>query len=200
MRSEEKGAVVEGRDAGHRFSKPVTASVRLIEGYGIEGDAHAGRFMKHRYLAKRQPKLANNRQVHLIQCELFRELAELGHPVRPGDLGENITTSGLDLLALPLGCLLRIGTTAAIELTGLRTPCGYIDQFRKGLKHTMIVRTNAGPILERVSWEWSGQRRGDPRRCHCRRLAYEAMGASACPLTLYRPPAIRRARFQNRPA
>jgi len=148
MPSGEKGSVASvGRDAGHRFSKPVTASVRLIEGYGIEGDAHAGRFMKHRYLAKRQPKLANNRQVHLIQCELFRELAELGHPVRPGDLGENITTSGLDLLALPLGCLLRIGTTAAIELTGLRTPCGYIDRFRNGLKRTMIVRTNAGPTF-----------------------------------------------------
>jgi MOSC domain-containing protein YiiM len=135
------------RDEGHRFSKLVVMSVRLIEGYGIEGDAHAGQFIKHRYLAKQQPTLANNRQVHLIHSELFRELAELGFQVKPGDLGENIPTAGIDLLALPVGCLLRVGSSATIELTGLRTPCGYIDRFRKGLKRAMIVRTNAGPTF-----------------------------------------------------
>jgi hypothetical protein len=148
MPSKQKGIVVSvSRDDDHRFSKPLVASVRLIEGYGIEGDAHAGRFMKHRYLVKRQPTLANNRQVHLIQFDLFRELAKLGFEVNPGELGENITTSGIDLLALPLGCLLRVGTSAAVELTGLRTPCGYIDRFRKGLKRAMIVRTDAGPTF-----------------------------------------------------
>jgi MOSC domain-containing protein YiiM len=115
-----------------------------MENHGIEGDAHAGRLMKHRYLAKRQPTLANNRQIHLIQCELFDELAVLGFQVKPGDLGENITTGGIDLPALPLGCILRVGSSAVIELTGLRTPCGYIDRFRKGLKRTMTVRTGNG--------------------------------------------------------
>jgi hypothetical protein len=132
-------------DASHRFSKPIVDRVRLIAGYGVEGDAHAGQFMRHRYLAKRQPRLRNNRQVHLIQSELFEHLSALDFEVKPGDLGENIATTGIDLLALPLGCVLHLGSTAAVELTGLRTPCGYIDRFRKGLKRTMIKRTPEGP-------------------------------------------------------
>jgi hypothetical protein len=131
-------------DAAHRFSKPVQTCVRLVAGYGIEGDAHAGRFIKHRYLAKQQPELPNNRQVHLIQAELFDDLKDIGFTVRPGELGENITTRGLDLLHLPLGARLHLGKEAAVELTGLRTPCGYIDRFQKGLKRAMIVRTSAG--------------------------------------------------------
>jgi MOSC domain-containing protein YiiM len=148
MWTEDRGLVVSvSRDDGHRFSKPIRTNVRLIKDHGVEGDAHAGPFLKHRYLAKRQPTLANNRQVHLIQSELFQELAGLGFEVGPGELGENITTGGIDLLKLPLGCLLHLGDNAAIELTGLRTPCGYIDRFRKGLKRAMIVRTGASPTF-----------------------------------------------------
>src|SRR3954464_5267295 len=131
-------------DNAHRFGKMPRRSVKLVKDHGVEGDAHAGRFVKHRYLANRAPKLPNNRQVHLIQFELFGDLALLGFEVRPGELGENITTLGLNLLKLPLGSLLHLGNGAIVELTGLRTPCGYLDRFQKGLKRTMIVRTHAG--------------------------------------------------------
>jgi MOSC domain-containing protein YiiM len=132
-------------DIAHRFSKPVRTSVKLIEDHGIEGDAHAGRLVKHRYLAKK--RLPNNRQIHLIQSELFLDLEALGFGVKPGELGENITTSGIDLLTLPLGTRLHLGRDAVVELTGLRTPCVLIDRFQKGLKRAMILRTNSGPTF-----------------------------------------------------
>ena len=131
-------------DSVHQFSKPRRLSIRLIEGYGVEGDAHAGRFLRHRYQAKQDGKTPNNRQVHLIQSELFDEMKQLGFDVKPGDLGENVTTCDIDLLALPLGTRLHLGESAVVELTGLRTPCGYIDRFQKGLKRAMIVRTHGG--------------------------------------------------------
>jgi MOSC domain-containing protein YiiM len=136
-----QGTVVSvSSDDAHRFSKIVRQSVRLIEGYGVEGDAHAGRFVQHRYEAKKAPLRSNRRQVHLIQSELFEEMRGLGFVIAPGDLGENITTAGIDLLALPLGAKLHLGESAVVELTGLRTPCGLIDKFKKGLKRSMIVR------------------------------------------------------------
>lgn len=131
-------------DEAHRFSKPSRLNIRLLAEHGVEGDAHAGRFIKHRYQAKQVPNLPNTRQVHLIQSELFEELKGLGFQVGPGDLGENITTRGIDLLKLPLGSLVHLGPTAVVELTGLRTPCASIDKFQKGLKRAMIVRTDAG--------------------------------------------------------
>jgi MOSC domain-containing protein YiiM len=136
-----QGTVVSvSSDDAHRFSKIVSQSVRLIEGYGVGGDAHAGRFVQHRYEAKKAPLTPNRRQVHIIQSELFEEMRGLGFVIAPGDLGENITTAGIDLLALPLGAKLHLGESAVVELTGLRTPCGLIDKFKKGLKRSMIVR------------------------------------------------------------
>ena len=146
MRADVKGSVIAvSADASHRFSKPPKPCIKLIADFGIEGDAHAGKFIQHRYLSKRAPALPNNRQVHLIQSELFSDLVDLGFVLTPGDLGENITTAGIDLLSLPLGSLLHLGTQAVVQLTGLRTPCGYIDRFQKGLKRTMILRTPHGP-------------------------------------------------------
>jgi MOSC domain-containing protein YiiM len=134
-----KGTVVAvASNARHEFSKPAKETIRLIEDYGVEGDAHAGRFVKHRYLAKKMPALPNNRQVHLMAFELFTELATGGFNVPPGNLGENVTTAGLDLTKFPLGARLRIGNSAIVELTGLRTPCALIDRFAKGLKRAMI--------------------------------------------------------------
>ncbi len=121
-------------DSAHRFSKPVRDNIRLIADFGVEGDAHAGATIQHRYLAKR--KMPNDRQVHLIPSELFGELAAAGFTIAPGELGENITTRGIDLAALPLRTRLHLGVGAVVELTGLRTPCGLIDKFRKGLKRT----------------------------------------------------------------
>ena len=111
--------------AAHRFIKHAALSVRLVTGFGIEGDAHGGATIQHRYLARQSATI--NRQVHLIQGELFEDLRSIGFDMKPGQLGENITTRGLDLLSLPLGTRLHLGASAVVELTGLRTPCGYID-------------------------------------------------------------------------
>jgi MOSC domain-containing protein YiiM len=121
-------------DGKHRFSKMPRLSISLTRGHGIKGDAHYGPFVRHRYLARRDPTAANLRQVHLIPSELFDALRTRGFDIRPGNLGENITTVGLDLECLPLGTMLRLGASATVRLTGLRTPCVLIDRFEAGLK------------------------------------------------------------------
>ena len=127
--SEKQAPVPEGAvaavsiDGKHRFSKTSRLSITLTIGHGIEGDAHYGPFVRHRYLARRNPKTPNLRQVHLIASELFDALRTSGFDVGSGDLGESITTIGLDLERLPLGTMLRLGASATLKLTGLRTPC-----------------------------------------------------------------------------
>jgi MOSC domain-containing protein YiiM len=121
-------------DGQHRFSKASRPSITLTSGHGVEGDAHYGPFVRHRYLARRNPKAPNLRQVHLIPSELFDALRTSGFEVHPGDLGENIATVGLDLECFPLGTILQLGASATLELTGLRTPCVLIDRFKSGLK------------------------------------------------------------------
>ncbi|MHC2687915.1 MOSC domain-containing protein [Bradyrhizobium liaoningense] len=135
-------------DRGHHFSKPVQDRIVLVEGYGVEGDAHAGAFVQHRYLARRRPRLPNLRQVHLIRAELFAFLAEAGFEVAAGDMGENITTIGLDLERMPLGTLIELGPTALVELTGLRTPCVLIDRFRAGLKRQVLSSVETDPAFK----------------------------------------------------
>jgi MOSC domain-containing protein YiiM len=136
-----KGTVVAvASNARHEFTKPTKETIRLVEDHGVEGDAHAGRFIQHRFMARKMPVLPNNRQVHLMPSELFSELASSGFHVAPGNLGENVTTAGLDLTKFPLGTRLRIGNSAIVELTGLRTPCALIDRFQKGLKRAMIMK------------------------------------------------------------
>jgi MOSC domain-containing protein YiiM len=143
--SREGTVVAVAADRGHHFSKPSQDQILLLEGHGIEGDAHAGRFVRHRYLARRRPSLPNLRQVHLIPAELFASLSEAGFEVAAGDLGENITTAGLDLERMPLGTLIELGPTAILELTGLRTPCLLIDHFRAGLKRRVFSSEETGP-------------------------------------------------------
>ncbi|MBR0822984.1 MOSC domain-containing protein [Bradyrhizobium liaoningense] len=137
--------VAVAADRGHHFSKPTEDHIVLVEGHGVEGDAHAGAFVRHRYLARHQPRLPNLRQVHLIPSELFATLFADGFKVRPGELGENITTAGLDLERMPLGTLIEFGTTAVVELTGLRTPCVLIDRFRAGLRRHVLSSAKMGP-------------------------------------------------------
>ncbi len=140
-----KNGVVVGvsADSRHAFSKEARNQITLVENHGVEGDAHAGSHVRHRYIARVWPAHPNNRQVHLMRAELFDELRAAGHSVGPGDLGENVTTSGLELEHLPLGTRLHLGETAVVELTGLRTPCALIDRFRKGLRSRMIDGTTA---------------------------------------------------------
>lgn len=134
------------RAADHNFSKITSDSITLVAGVGVDGDAHAGAQVQHRSRVRADPSQPNLRQVHLIQSELFGEVAKNGYSVGAGDLGENITTAGIDLLALPTGTILRLGTTALIALTGLRNPCGQIDAFQAGLLDEVRQVSDAGVI------------------------------------------------------
>lgn len=138
------------RDEGHRFSKPVARSIRLLAGLGVEGDAHCGATVKHRSRVAVDPTRPNLRQVHLIQAELFDDLAARGFALRPGDLGENVLTEGLDLLALPRGARLRLGPDAVVEVTGLRNPCAQIDGFRRGLLAAVLDRAADGSLVRKA--------------------------------------------------
>ncbi len=136
--------------AEHAFSKPLRAEIRLLEGLGVEGDAHCGATVRHRSRVARDPTQPNLRQVHLIQAELFEELATKGYSVGPGQLGENITTQGLQLLALPRGTLLRLGADAVVEVTGLRNPCVQIDGFATGLMAATLARDSDGGLIRKA--------------------------------------------------
>lgn len=141
--------VAVARDLSHNFSKTLVSDICLIEGRGVEGDAHCGETVKHRSRVRVDPTQPNLRQVHLFQAELFEEFSGKGYSVAPGDLGENITTRGVDLLALPLGTILEIGQSVQIELTGYRNPCAQIDSFCPGLLSAIMIRTN-GQLLRRT--------------------------------------------------
>ncbi|MET8657274.1 MOSC domain-containing protein [Streptomyces griseus] len=136
--------------AGHTFGKESRESVTLLAGLGVEGDAHAGVTVKHRSRVAQDPTQPNLRQVHLIHEELFTELADAGFTVAPGELGENLTTRGIDLLALPVGTRLGIGDDAVVEVTGLRNPCLQIEAFQEGLLKQVVGRDATGAIVRRA--------------------------------------------------
>jgi len=136
--------------AGHHFSKTPAFSIRLLTGLGVAGDAHMGETVKHRSRVRRDPTQPNLRQVHLMHAELFGELQTRGFAIAPGDLGENVTTSGIDLLALPSGTRLRLGVSAVVEITGLRNPCIQIDDFRKGLMAATLDKDADGNLIRKA--------------------------------------------------
>jgi MOSC domain-containing protein YiiM len=138
------------RSASHAVSKPICRSVRLIAGHGVEGDAHAGATVKHRSRVARDPTQPNLRQVHLIHAELFDELRAKGFEVAPGVMGENITTRGIDLLALPTGARLHVGSDAIVEVTGLRNPCFQLDGLQKGLMQATLDRGADGDLIRKA--------------------------------------------------
>ncbi|MCB5178407.1 MOSC domain-containing protein [Streptomyces antimicrobicus] len=137
-------------NAAYSFTKPNRESITLLAGLGVEGDVHAGVTVKHRSRVAQDPTKPNLRQVHLIHQELFDEVAEAGFTVAPGQLGENVTTVGIDLLALPTGTLLRLGEEAVVEVTGLRNPCAQIDNFQAGLLKRVVGRDDEGRIVRKA--------------------------------------------------
>ncbi|WP_319532179.1 MOSC domain-containing protein [uncultured Cohaesibacter sp.] len=137
-------------DDKHAFSKRSQSSIRLLEGLGVEGDAHCGEKVKHRSRVRANPNQPNLRQVHLIHQELFDEVAAKGFSVQAGDMGENITTSGIDLLVLPTGAILQIGEEAEVEITGLRNPCAQIESWQKGLLAEMVYKDDAGNLVRKA--------------------------------------------------
>ena len=134
----------------HSFTKPTTERIHLLEGLGVDGDAHLGTTVKHRSRVRRDPTQRNLRQVHLIHGELHDELRARGFAVSPGDLGENVTTRGLDLLTLPAGTRLRLGGAATVEITGLRNPCVQLDEFMPGLMAATLDRDAHGNLIRKA--------------------------------------------------
>ena len=138
------------RSSSHTFSKATDYRIRLLAGLGVEGDAHLGPRVRHRSRVTRDPRQPNLRQVHLLQAELHDELREAGFTVRAGQMGENITTCGVDLLALPTGTRLHLGDTALVEVTGLRNPCSQLDTFRPGLMAAVLAHDELGNLIRKA--------------------------------------------------
>ena len=136
--------------ATHSFSKFTQAELRVVQGQGIEGDAHCGVTVKHRSRVAVDPTQPNLRQVHLIQGELFDELAAHGFSVQPGQMGENLTTRGIDLLALPRNTELGIGADVVLRVTGLRNPCPQIENFEAGLLKAVVDRDADGEVVRKA--------------------------------------------------
>jgi MOSC domain-containing protein YiiM len=142
--------VAVSRSATHTMSKPTQTSIRLLTGLGVEGDAHAGETVKHRSRVARDPSQPNLRQVHLLHAELHDELADSGFAISPGQMGENVTTRGLDLLALPTSSRLHLGATAVVEVTGLRNPCAQLDGIHPGLMAATLDRDEHGKLIRKA--------------------------------------------------
>ena len=138
------------RDATHRFSKQPTRSLTLFAGLGVAGDAHAGRTVQHLSRMEQNPNQPNLRQVHLIHAELFDELAGQGFAIEPGQMGENVTTRGIDLLGLSAGTRLRLGGAAVIEITGLRNPCRQLNGLATGLMAATLDRDANGELVRKA--------------------------------------------------
>jgi MOSC domain-containing protein YiiM len=142
--------VAVSRSESHTLAKANEPAIRLLAGLGVEGDAHAGETVRHRSRVRRDPTQPNLRQVHLIQAELHDELRAAGFEVGPGRMGENVTTRGLDLLALPTGTRLRLGEEARVELTGLRNPCVQLNGIRPGLMAATLDRDGDGRLVRKA--------------------------------------------------
>ena len=138
------------RDGAHRFSKDVVADICLIAGLGVEGDAHLGETVQHRSRVAVDPGQPNLRQVHLLAAELLDELAGQGFDVAPAQLGENVTTRGIDLIGLPQGTRLQLGDEAVVEITGLRNPCGQIEAFMPGLLKAVLGMGPDGAVVRKA--------------------------------------------------
>jgi MOSC domain-containing protein YiiM len=151
----------------HGIGKETDDVIRLIAGHGVEGDVHAGATVMHRSRRRKNPEQPNLRQVHLIHRELHEELAGQGFELAPGEMGENVLTSGLELLALPTGARLRLGGEAIVEVTGLRNPCSQLDELAPGLMEAVLDRDADGELVRKsgvmgVVLEGGEVRPGDP--------------------------------------
>ena len=138
------------RSPAHTLIKPNQERIRLLSGLGVEGDAHLGETVKHRSRVARDPSQPNLRQVHLIHAELHDELLAAGFAVAAGQMGENVTTRGLDLLALPAGARLHLGAAAIVEVTGLRNPCAQLNQIQPGLMAATLDRDEHGNLVRKA--------------------------------------------------
>ncbi len=142
--------VAVSRSSEHTFTKLSQDSIQLLTGLGVEGDSHMGKTVKHRSRVAVDPTQPNLRQVHLIHAELHEDLQAAGFVVAAGQMGENITTRGIDLLSLPTGTKLHLGNTAIVEITGLRNPCAQLDRFQSGLMVAVLGRDKQGKLIRKA--------------------------------------------------
>lgn len=134
----------------HTLIKNNETQITLIKGLGVDGDAHFGKTVKHRSRVKRDPSQPNLRQVHLMHTELFEELSQKGFTINPGQMGENITTSGIDILHLPVNTILHFGKKGVqVQLTGFRNPCAQLDGIQKGLMKALLTTDDEGNLFRK---------------------------------------------------
>lgn len=145
----EASVIAVSKSSSHTFNKYNTESIHLLKGLGVKGDAHMGETVKHRSRVAKDPSQPNLRQVHLIHSELFEEVAEKGFTVSAGQMGENISTQGIDLLSLPTHTILKIGA-AEIQITGLRNPCSQIDSIQEGLMKALLDKDEEGNLIRKA--------------------------------------------------
>jgi MOSC domain-containing protein YiiM len=138
------------QSTSHGFSKQNQDKIVLLAGLGVAGDAHMGEKVQHRSRVAKDPNQPNLRQVHLIHAEFHDELNASGFDVSAGQMGENITTRGLDLLGLPTGTRLHLGDTAIVEVTGLRNPCEQLNGFQAGLMKACVYKDENGNIVRKA--------------------------------------------------
>src|SRR5579884_1211161 len=138
------------RSPRHTMTKPAQPAIRLVAGLGVDGAAHQGITVKHRSRVAKDPTMPNLRQVHLMHAELFDELRAAGFELWPGLMGENVTTRGVDLLALPTGARLRLGGRAVVEVTGLRNPCAQLNKLQPGLMNATLDRDADGKLIRKA--------------------------------------------------
>lgn len=136
--------------AMHTMAKANQDAIFLVAGLGVAGDAHQGETVQHRSHAARNPEQPNLRQVHLIHAELHDELRAQGFDVSAGQMGENITTRGVDILHLPTHTRLRIGENAIVQVTGLRNPCAQLDGIQQGLMQAALDRDAEGNLIRKA--------------------------------------------------
>jgi MOSC domain-containing protein YiiM len=134
----------------HSIRKYERSYISIIEGFGVEGDAHAGKKVRHRYLVKKDPGRLNLRQVHLIPFEIYSELNEKGFNIQPGDMGENINCMGIDVMNLPLNTILKIGESVELKVTGMREPCYLLDKIEQGLMKAVIEKKQDGELIRKA--------------------------------------------------
>lgn len=134
----------------HSMSKPSQGSITLLTGVGIEGDVHRGETVKHQSRVRADATKPNLRQVHLIHSELHEELRSTGYDMAYGEMGENVTTEGIDLLRLSAGTRLHLGSDAVVEVTGLRNPCQQLNDLRPGLMEAVLDRDEAGNLIRKA--------------------------------------------------
>ncbi|WP_181314494.1 MOSC domain-containing protein [Phormidesmis priestleyi] len=142
--------IAVSRSTTHTFTKPNQESIQLLTGLGVEGDSHMGKTVQHRSRVAVDPNQPNLRQIHLIHAELHDELQAAGFAVSAGQMGENITTRGINLLDLPTGTRLHLGNKAVVELTGLGNPCAQLDQFQTGLMAAVLDRDEHGKLIRKA--------------------------------------------------